>query len=73
MLMMGPHHDELLEVDVHPDADMAGQYRREAARLRALAQSATFAEVRQDLTAIAQEYEALATQRDDADQRYGHD
>ena len=51
------------EADAPPDVDMADLYRHEAARLRALAQTATFAEVRQDLIAIAQEYEALARHR----------
>jgi len=51
--------------------DAAEQYRREAARLRALADASTFSEVRDDLTGMAQEYEELARQRDDIAQRYG--
>lgn len=54
-----------------PEIGAAEQYRREAARLRALASASTFSEVRDDLTGIAQEYEALARQRDDIAQRYG--
>jgi hypothetical protein len=49
----------------------AEQYRREAARLRSLADNSTFGEVRDELTGIAQEYEALAQQRDDIARRYG--
>lgn len=67
------HRDAPLEADSPPAADMAEQYRREAARLQALAEAATFSAVRQDLVAIAHEYEDLARQRDDAERRYGRD
>ena len=55
------------------DTDAAREYRREAARLRALAGTSTFAEVRDDLTCIAQEYDHLAQQRDEIERRYGRD
>jgi hypothetical protein len=53
------------------DIDAAQEYRREAARLRALAHTSMFSEVRDDLTCIAQEYEHLAQQRDEIVHRYG--
>ncbi len=53
------------------ESTAADQYRREAARLRTLADNSTFGEVREELTGIAQEYEALAQQRDDIVRRYG--
>lgn len=53
------------------EPDAADQYRREAARLRALADTSTFSEVRNDLTGIAQGYEELAQQHDDVARRFG--
>jgi len=49
----------------------ADHYRREAARLRELADASTFSEVKHDLVVIAREYEDLAQQRDDVAKRYG--
>lgn len=54
-----------------PDREAAQQYRRDAARVRALADAAYVADVRNDLVAIADDYEALAQQRDAAARRYG--
>lgn len=47
------------------DCQAAEQYRREAARVRALADASYLADVRNDLFTIAQDYEMLAQQRDD--------
>lgn len=57
----------------HSGQSAAQQYRREAARLRALADESTFVEVKRDLADIAREYEALAEQRDDNARRFGPD
>ena len=54
-----------------PDRQAADQYREEAARLRALADASYLADVRRDLVTIAQDYEALAQQREDVSRRYG--
>ena len=62
---------EMPDSNKSPDHQAADQYRREAARLRALADASYLAEVRNDLSAIAQDYEALAQQRDDVARRYG--
>jgi len=62
---MRHRHDERHETDA------AQQYRREAARLRALAHASYSAEVRHDLADIAEEYEELAQQRDAIARRYG--
>ncbi len=57
--------------DISRRSDTAEHYRREAARLRALAETSTFSEVRDDLAGIAQDYEELAQQRDAVARRYG--
>lgn len=49
----------------------AQHYRREAARLRALADESIFSEVKRDLADIAREYDALAQQREDIARRFG--
>ena len=48
-----------------PDKQPASVYRQEAARLRSMAESDTFARVRADLLAIARQYDVLAAQADD--------
>ncbi len=53
-----------------PDREAADQYRREAARLRVLADASYHADVRQDLVTIAEDYEALAQQRDHVARRF---
>lgn len=54
-----------------PDRDAARQYRREAERLRGLAEASYLADVRKDLFTIAEDYEALAQQREAEARRYG--
>lgn len=55
------------------ERNAAQHYRREATRLRALADESIFPEVKHDLADIAREYDALAQQREDNARRFAVD
>lgn len=54
-----------------PDREAAQKYRKEAERLRGLAEASYLADVRKDLFTIAEDYEVLAQQREAEARRYG--
>ena len=62
-------NDFQAELDDLEHAIFAEEYRREAARVRALADASYLTDVRNDLFAIAQDYEIMAQRRDHAMQR----